>query len=336
MHALASSYDLESDLGPFCPSFWNLSCSLGFSGSTGGTFASLWRGNRRMQHKGSPSLIPSTALVVGGSRKGFLEERIPKERVLEKVNPVNQKNASTFPVEADVDIDIREVYFLIMHFLSSGPCKRTYGQLWNELLEHQLLPRRYHAWYSRCGARSGDEDDDGMSLPLCYIKLAERYPHVEKDHLIKLLKQLILNSTHLPGMIGGVSNAADVPTLLGSGSFSLLESDKDREDKGANKLPVRQLRSGGRICECLGHFEALAPSAFKSTVTEFCALQGDITDLAVSSNNAVVASSANDFIIRVWRLPDGHPISVLKGHAGAVTAIAFSPRPSAVYQLLSD
>ncbi|RRT82932.1 hypothetical protein B296_00011215 [Ensete ventricosum] len=95
------------------------------------------------------------------------------ERVLEKVNPVNQKNTSTFPVEADVDIDIREVYFLIMHFLSSGPCKRTYGQLWNELLEHQLLPRRYHAWYSRCGARSGDEDDDGMSLPLCYIKLTE-------------------------------------------------------------------------------------------------------------------------------------------------------------------
>ena len=30
-----------------------------------------------------------------------------------------------------------------------------------------------------------------------------------------------------------------------------------------------------------------------------CVMKGDITDLAVSSNNAVVASSANDFIIRV-------------------------------------
>lgn len=29
------------------------------------------------------------------------------------------------------------------------------------------------------------------------------------------------------------------------------------------------------------------------------------------------------------------PISVLRGHTGAVTAIAFSPRPSSVYQLLS-
>lgn len=36
-----------------------------------------------------------------------------------------------------------------------------------------------------------------------------------------------------------------------------------------------------------------------------------------------------------WRLPDGLPISVLRGHNGAVTAIAFSPRPNAVYQLLS-
>ncbi|XP_056167155.1 uncharacterized protein LOC115675964 isoform X2 [Syzygium oleosum] len=37
-----------------------------------------------------------------------------------------------------------------------------------------------------------------------------------------------------------------------------------------------------------------------------------------------------------WRLPDGFPISVLRGHTGAVTAIAFNPRPSAVYQLLSS
>ncbi|RWW63300.1 hypothetical protein BHE74_00029531 [Ensete ventricosum] len=100
------------------------------------------------------------------------------KRALEKVDPVGQKMTSmtsSFLAGADVDIDIREIYFLIMHFLSAGPCKRTYGQFWNELLEHQLLPRRYHAWYSRCGAQSGDEDDDGISLPLCYIKLAERY-----------------------------------------------------------------------------------------------------------------------------------------------------------------
>lgn len=89
----------------------------------------------------------------------------------EKAQPVNSQRKET---AVDVDVDLREIYFLIMHFLSAGPCQRTCGQLWNELLEHQLLPRRYHAWYSRSGDRSGDEDDDGMSLPLSYIKLVER------------------------------------------------------------------------------------------------------------------------------------------------------------------
>ena len=77
-------------------------------------------------------------------------------------------------VEQDVDIDLREVYFLIMHFLSAGLCHRTYGQLWSELLENQLLPRRYHAWYSRTGAHSRKDNDDGLSFPLSYGDLAER------------------------------------------------------------------------------------------------------------------------------------------------------------------
>nr|CAD1833232.1 unnamed protein product [Ananas comosus var. bracteatus] len=293
-------------------------------------------------------------------------------KVVKKVNPVKSGMATDLNAESDVDIDLREVYFLIMHFLSAGPCKRTYGQLWNELLEHQLLPRRYHAWYSRSGARSGDENDDGMSLPLCYANLVERYPHIAKDHLVKLLKQLILN-------------------------------DRCKEDKGAKKVPVylrwphmqadqvrglslREIGGGftrhhrapsiPAACNAIarpstlvqkmqiikksrGHQNAVYCATFDrsgryvitgsddrlvkiwSMETAFCLAscrghEGDITDLAVSFNNSLVASSSNDFIIRVWRIPDGLPISVLKGHAAAVTAIAFSPRPNAVYHLLSS
>lgn len=39
------------------------------------------------------------------------------------------------------------------------------------------------------------------------------------------------------------------------------------------------------------------------------------------------------FALQQWRLPDGMPISVLRGHTGAVNTITFSP--SVVYQLLS-
>ncbi|CAL9069102.1 unnamed protein product [Musa banksii] len=283
------------------------------------------------------------------------------ERVLEKVNPVNQKNTSTFPVEADVDIDIREVYFLIMHFLSSGPCKRTYGQLWNELLEHQLLPRRYHAWYSRCGARSGDEDDDGMSLPLCYIKLAERYPHVEKDHLIKLLKQLILNSTHLPGVIGGVSNAADVPTLLGSGSFSLLESDKDREDKGASKLPgylrwphmqADQVHGLG-LREIGGGFTKhhRAPSiraacyviAKPSTLVQKMEIlkklrghQNAVYCATFDRSGRYVITGSDDRLVKIWSMETAFCLASCRGHEGDITDLAVSSNNAVVASSAND
>lgn len=76
---------------------------------------------------------------------------------------------------SDVDMDLREVYFLILHFLSSGPCERTFGHLRDEILEKGLLPRRYHSWWSRSGTCSGRADDDGISLPLSYDNLVERY-----------------------------------------------------------------------------------------------------------------------------------------------------------------
>ncbi|KAK7329540.1 hypothetical protein VNO77_23710 [Canavalia gladiata] len=305
----------------------------------------------------------------------------------------------------DVDVDLREVYFLIMHFLSAGPCHKTYLQFWNELLEHQLLPRRYHAWYSRTGAHSVDEDDDGLSFPLNYNMLVERYPHIEKDHLVKLLKQLLLN-TASPSLVtstGNAPNAADVPTLLGRGSFSLLSYDRDKMNEEIKRPPshlrwphmkanqvhglnLREIGGGfprhhrapsiraacyaiakpstmvqkmQNIKRLRGHRNAVYCAIFDrsgryvitgsddrlvkiwSMETAYCLAScrghdGDITDLAVSSNNALVASSSNDCVIRVWRLPDGLPISVLRGHTGAVTAIAFSPRPNAVYQLLSS
>ncbi|KAG4946248.1 hypothetical protein JHK87_042255 [Glycine soja] len=310
--------------------------------------------------------------------------KVPKKAELDEAN-LNHN--------MDVDIDLREIYFLIMHFLSAGPCHKTHLQFWNELLEHQLLPRRYHAWYSRTGACSGDKDDDGLSFPLNY----NMYSHIEKDHLVKLLKQLLLNtaSPSLGMNLGNAPNAADVPTLLGSGSFSLLSYDRDKMKEvkwppphmrwphmKANQVHGLNLREIGggfprhhrapsiraacyaiakpstmvqkmqNIKRLRGHRNAVYCGRYVITgsddrlvkiwsmETAYCLAScrghdGDITDLAVSSNNALVASSSNDCVIRVWRLPDGLPISVLRGHTGAVTAIAFSPRPNAVYQLLS-
>lgn len=350
--------------------------------------------------KGSMALQKSTTPC--GGPPATMKPLVFQNKGKERVQLTNAKRIST---ETDIEVDLTEVYFLIMHFLSAGPCHRTYGQLWNELLEHQLLPRRFHAWYSRSGASSGDENDNGLSFPLIYNKLVERYPHVEKDHLVKLLKQLIQNTASTSkGFDGGGSySAASVPTLLGTGTFSLLGHEQKKGNE-RSKPPPAYLRwphmkadqvRGLSMREIGGGFSRhhRAPSiraasytiAKPSTMVQkmqnkkilrghmnsvYCAIfdrsgryvitgsddrlvkiwsmetayclascrghEGDITDLAVSSNNALVASASNDCIIRVWRLPDGLPISVLCGHKGAVTAIAFSPRPSSLYQLLSS
>lgn len=40
-------------------------------------------------------------------------------------------------------MDQAEVYFLILHYLSSGPCKEAAEVLEKQALEAELLPKRY-------------------------------------------------------------------------------------------------------------------------------------------------------------------------------------------------
>lgn len=61
-----------------------------------------------------------------------------------------------------------------------------------------------------------------------HLNFFTRYSHAEKDHLVRLLKQLMLMaSPPLQRMTGRTTpSAADVPTLLGTGSFSLFSCIK--------------------------------------------------------------------------------------------------------------
>lgn len=280
-----------------------------------------------------------------------------------------QEGADDHFAAVNADIDIREVYFLIMRFLSTGPCQKTFTQILDELLEHELLPRRYHAWYSRSGAQSGHENDDGISFPLNYDNLVKRFPHIEDDHLVKLLRQLMMStSTQLPCIVGRtVPSASDVPTLLGTGTFSLLCSDRNSVSKQVKHvasylrwphmladqvrgLSLREIGGGfskhhrapsvrfasyavakpsmmvqkmQNIKKLRGHRAAVYCAIFDrsgryvitgsddrlvkiwSMETAFCLAscrghEGDITDLAVSSNNILVASASNDYSIRVF------------------------------------
>ncbi|XP_058000900.1 uncharacterized protein LOC110633067 isoform X3 [Hevea brasiliensis] len=264
-------------------------------------------------------------------------------------------------VKPDVDIDLREVYFLIMHFLSAGPCRRTCVQIWNELLEHQLLPRRYHAWYSRTGARNGDENDDGLSFPLNYTKLVERYPHIENDHLVKLLKQLLHNAASSPQGLIGAPNAADVPTLLGTGSFSLLSYDRDKGQTHIKHPPTHmrwphmradQVR-GLSLREIGGGFSrhhrapsiraacyAIAkPSTMVQKMQNIKKLRGHrnaVYCAIFDRSGRYVVTGSDDRLVKIWSMETAFCLASCRGHEGDITDLAVSSNNALVASASND
>ncbi|XP_049388775.1 uncharacterized protein LOC125853144 [Solanum stenotomum] len=262
----------------------------------------------------------------------------------------------------DVNIDLREVYFLIMHFLSSGPCRKTFGIFCDELLEHELLPRRYHAWYSRKGVLSGDDDDDDISFPLNYDDLMLRYPHVEKDHLVKLLKQLLLNSGPPLQCGGGDSpGAADVPTLLGSGPFSLLTCERNRVNKQAQSLPsylrwphmpanqvhgltLREIGGGfpkhHRAPSIrLASYAVAKPSTMVQKMQNIKKLRGhrDAVYCAIFDRSGrYVITGSDDRLVKVWSMETGLCLASCRGHEGDITDLAVSSNNALVASASND
>ncbi|CAN7025408.1 hypothetical protein BRARA_F02933 [Brassica rapa] len=270
-------------------------------------------------------------------------------------------------VVPNIDLDMREVYFLMLHLLSSGPCQRTYALLRHELLEHELLPRRYHAWYSRSGLPSGDENDDGDSFPLNYAELVKRYSHVKKDHLVELLKQLVFVSsrpTPSRGLGDGNGNkliAAGVPTLLGTGSFSLLSYDKDIVGSDLKPPPISmrwphmradQVR-GLSLREIGGGFARhhRAPSiraacyviAKPSTMVQkmqnikrvrghrnavYCAI--------FDRSGRYVITGSDDRLVKVWSMETAYCLTSCRGHEGDITDLAVSSNNTFIASASND
>lgn len=262
-------------------------------------------------------------------------------------------------MERDMDVDLKEVYFLIMHFLSAGPCHRTYGQFWNELLEHQLLPRRYHSWYSRTGSPSGDENDDGMSLPLSYNNLIERYPHIANDHLVKLLKQLLVSTASLSEGVdsGRAPTAADVPTLLGRGSFSLLkESDDDikhpppymrwphKQADQVRGLSLREIGGGfsrhHRSPSVRAACYAIAkPSTMVQKMQNIKKIRGHrnaVYCAIFDRTGRYVITGSDDRLVKIWSMETAYCLASCRGHEGDITDLAVSSNNALVASSSND
>ncbi|KAL3695680.1 hypothetical protein R1sor_009756 [Riccia sorocarpa] len=250
----------------------------------------------------------------------------------------------------NVDVDLREVYFLVMHFLANGPCQRAFGQLWNELLQYKLLPRRYHAWYSRDHQASGDENDDGLSFPLSYQDIARRHPDIPNSHLVDLLRQLLANDRR--AAIGADANskvvtAADAPTLLGSDSFSLLDVERNRYRKDV-PLWTRRMRwphwhadqvRGLMLREIGGGFARhhrtssvrtasyviAKPSVFFHRIQIIKKLRGHrnaVYCAIFDRTGQHVITGSDDRLVKIWSTETGLCLRSCRGHEGDITDLA--------------
>ena len=84
---------------------------------------------------------------------------------------------------------------------------------------------------------------------------------------------------------------------------------------------------------CLGsHIHAksgakLDPQSYQRGAVLVCTLRGHagvINDIAVSSDNAFLATASEDGDCRVWGLRDGSPIAILRGHTGGANMVSWS------------
>ncbi|CAA0831983.1 Unknown protein [Striga hermonthica] len=263
----------------------------------------------------------------------------------------------------DVDVDLRDIYFMIMHFLAAGPCQKTFRQMWEELSEHALLPRRYHAWYSRRGTVSGDLNDDGNSFPLNYDNLIGRYPHIGKDHLVRLIKQLMLMMSPPSQCISGriVPNALDVPTVLGTGTFSLLSDERNKVNKQVRHLPsylrwphmqADQVR-GLRLREIGGGFSKhhrapsirvacytiAKPSSMVPKMQNMKKLRGhrDAVYCAIFDRSGrYVITGSDDRLVKIWSMETALCLASCRGHEGDITDLSVSSNNALVASASND
>ena len=77
---------------------------------------------------------------------------------------------------SEVDtVDENEIYYLILEFLASSPCRNALTGLLNDLHINDLFPRRFHALLSKNKRVSSEESTMArMSHPMTLMELTSR------------------------------------------------------------------------------------------------------------------------------------------------------------------
>eukprot|EP00095_Tigriopus_kingsejongensis_P000510 maker-scaffold367_size194084-snap-gene-0.46 protein:Tk00510 transcript:maker-scaffold367_size194084-snap-gene-0.46-mRNA-1 annotation:"bromodomain and wd repeat-containing protein 3 isoform x1" len=212
-----------------------------------------------------------------------------------------------------------DLLFLVTRFLQHDPELGPLGAQLRALISRQgLLTPRYD-WRGQAHARSFEE-------------VERDHPGVAPDLLLELAQQFCSQSAATPGQ-----------SLLGrlQGQLGLC----GQPQRGWHDHLCQQLK---HLRRTLGHLSRVYCLLFDRTgqcvftgaddllvkcwrVTDgglihtFRGASSEITDMAVSHDNRLLAAGSVDKIIRVWCLSSASPVAVLTKHTGMITGINFCP-----------
>ncbi|KAK6161017.1 hypothetical protein DH2020_004398 [Rehmannia glutinosa] len=184
-----------------------------------------------------------------------------------------------------------------------------------------------------------------------------------RENLVKLLKQLILGAVAPSrGLIGGnILNAANVPTLLGTGSFSLLASDHNERDK-KDRHPASYMRWPHRLADQVrglslreigGGFPrhhrapstraacyAIAkPSTMVQKMQNIKSVRGHrnaVYCAIFDRSGRYVITGSDDRLVKIWSMETAYCLASCRGHEGDITDLAVNVNNTLVASSSND
>ena len=230
-----------------------------------------------------------------------------------------------------------EIYYLMAQFLAAGPCQNAATALRQDLEQHQLVPQRY--------------DWKGDGHPKTFRDMEDEYGKVPDEFLLQkcfdLVKKLNPGSSSVRSMFQRGQKLQHRPKF---NVMQRLSSNQiGRTDNGYQSNWHSHLAKGMKLLRrTFGHLSSIYCLIFDRSgqlvitgaddmlvkvwsfidarlIHTFRGASAEISDLAVSPDNKLIAAGSCDKVIRVWELHTGSPVAVLTKHTGIVTAINFCP-----------
>ncbi|XP_077290896.1 bromodomain and WD repeat-containing protein isoform X2 [Arctopsyche grandis] len=231
-----------------------------------------------------------------------------------------------------------ELYFLVAKLLSSGPLQAAGQALRDELTRSKVLPTRLD-WLGR----PHDQTFEGLEW---------QYSSVANDHLLSLCEAFIKCPPDKPkqSLLCSSLFRKRLPKKKNNVLDILLSRSIGHHKAGGGPLRLPAIFYGSLQLQrkTLGHLSAVYCVLFDRSgryiitgaddllVKIWSAVDGrllgtlrgaasEITDIAVDTDNLLVAAGSLDRHVRVWDMQTAAPIAVLQGHSGMITSVHFCP-----------